>query len=155
MPPWLTRGAVSAANDVAFLRRVVALLTSHGAEVVIFGGWAEELLGLTPPRGHGDVDLLCLADDVATLDELIEQAGLDEIAGKRFPHKRAFELDGIMVELFLVQRDAGGWHTDFWGRVRHDWPATLSTELDGLPVATAATVLGYRAAHERLVLNGV
>ncbi|TDO59971.1 hypothetical protein EV651_108319 [Kribbella sp. VKM Ac-2571] len=70
---------------------------------------------------------------------------------KRFPHKRAFEIDGIMVELFLVQTDATGPFTDFWGVARHDWPADVfDVEADGLRVASAMAVTGYRAGWEDL-----
>lgn len=141
---------VATRNDLELVRRVRAFLRAHGVDALVFGGWAEELLRLAPPREHRDVDLLCLADDFSAVDAMIEAAALEEIVGKRFPHKRAFGFDGVIVELFLVRRDERGWYTDFWGRLRHDWPRDLPAVAAGLPVASAAAVGSYRAAHERL-----
>ena len=135
-------------NDLAFVERVLALLADEGIAAWVFGGWAEELLGLAESRPHGDLDLLVRADDWQVVDGLLAQ--LDEIQAKRFEHKRAFVLDGVMVELFLVRRDAEGLFTTFWG-ARRPWPENT---LDGggpLPVASSAAVAGYRAHHPRRV----
>ncbi len=42
------------------------------------------------------------------MDEFLARGDVQEIVAKRFPHKRAFEVDGVMVELFLVQADEAG-----------------------------------------------
>lgn len=55
-----------------------------------------------------------------------------------------------MVELFLVERDARGWYTEFWGRLRHDWSHDLVRVVAGIPVASEAALASYRAAHDRL-----
>jgi hypothetical protein len=112
----------------------------------VFGGWAEELLGIGPARAHGDIDLLVLANGWSAVDELLTE--LDEIPAKRFPHKRAFVLDGVMVELFLVRRDDDALFTTFWGE-RREWPADTLDDDGPIPVALAAAVAGYRAAHPR------
>ena len=49
------------------------------------------------------------------------QLQLDWVDSKRFPWKRAFMLEGTLVELFLVERDDHGWFTQL-ARRRHDWP---------------------------------
>ena len=117
----------------------------------MFGGWAAELLGLSVPRAHRDVDLLCPGDDFAVVDEFLGRGDVQEIVAKRFPHKRAFEVDGVMVELFLVQTDEAGSFTDFWGVARHEWPADVfEGEVGGLRVASAAAVNGYRAGWDAL-----
>jgi hypothetical protein len=109
-------------NDLEFVRGIVAFLDGHGVETLIFGGWAEELHGLCSERAHGDLDLLYPAEDFGCIDALVRAGELSEIRGKRFPHKRAFIVDGLAIEIFLVQDDAGGPYTVFWGDVRHDWP---------------------------------
>ena len=126
----------------AFVERVVRILRGSGLEVWVFGGWAEELLGLERPRPHRDVDLVYVADDFSAVDAL----DFDWIAAKRFPWKRAFMLEGAMVELFLVRRDERGWFTEF-ERGRWDWPADVVADRGACPVASAAAVTGYRREY--------
>jgi len=61
-------------------------------------------------------------------------------------HKRAFVLDGVMVELFFVRRDGGSLFTTFWAE-RHDWPSDTPADVGLLPVASAAAVAGYRVRN--------
>ncbi|GAA5015385.1 hypothetical protein GCM10023317_54630 [Actinopolymorpha pittospori] len=80
------------------------------------------------------------------VDAFLAHGTVDEITAKRFPHKRAFETDRIMVELFLVQSAESGYYTDFWGATRHDWPANvLGVQAGGLRVASAMALVDYRA----------
>ncbi|HEY3184509.1 MAG TPA: hypothetical protein VGJ77_16835 [Gaiellaceae bacterium] len=125
-------------NDLAFVLRVVDLLASHGLRMWVFGGWGEELRGLRPPCGHADVDLLYPAPDFARLDTL----DLDWIAAKRYPHKRAFVLDGVRVEVLLVARDEHGWHTG-----AHRWPANVFASAGRLPVASMDALSAFRVAR--------
>jgi len=128
--------------DLGLVLGAVDLLGSYGARTWVFGGWAEELRGLAPPREHRDIDLLYPAPRFERLDAL----DLSWIEAKRLPHKRAFTLDGAAVELFLVQRDAEGWFTEF-ARVRHDWPPNVFAASGRLPVASAAALTSFRAAY--------
>ncbi|TCC40229.1 nucleotidyltransferase domain-containing protein [Kribbella speibonae] len=138
-------------NDLEFVRYVVGWLEGAGVRAWVFGGWAAELVGVSAPRAHRDVDLLYPGADFAVVDEFLGRDDVQEIAAKRFPHKRAFEVGGVMVELFLVQTDEVGSFTDFWGAARHDWPAdAFETEVDGLRVASAMAVNGYRAGWDEL-----
>lgn len=132
-------------NDLDFVLETVDLLWERGVRAWIFGGWGEELRGLIPPTQHADLDLLYPARDWQRVDEL----ELDWIASKRFPWKRAFRHKGIAVELFLVERDARGWHTQLKRR-RHDWPDNVFSTNGRLPVASTAALAGYRAKHLRV-----
>jgi hypothetical protein len=134
-------------NDAAFVRRAVDLLRSAGVEAWICGGWGEELRGLAPAGPHGDVDPLHPGDDLESVDAALRSLALADIPAKRFAHKRAFVLDGVMVELLLARRDAHGLHT-VRGDVRHHWPADTLSWLGDLPVASSAALRGYRAAHD-------
>jgi hypothetical protein len=129
-------------NDLAFVERAVSLLTSKGVDAWAFGGWGEELRGLIKPREHADLDLLYPAEDWSIVDGLY----LDWIEGKRFPWKRAFRLEGIQVELFLVQYDAAGWYTQLERR-RHNWPANVFSGAGRIPVASTAALAGYRHSY--------
>ena len=105
-------------NDLAFVERAVSLLASKGVDAWVFGGWAEELRGLIKPREHVDLDLLYPAEDWSIVDNLY----LDWIEGKHFDWKRAFKLEEITVELFLVQYDARG------RCPRTRWPASCDAD---------------------------
>ena len=134
-------------NDLRFVADLVVTLRREGIDTWIFGGWAEELHGLSRPREHRDVDLLYRGDDWRRVDAFL--AGVDEVVGKRFPHKRAFMADGVLVELFLVQRDRDGWFTLFPAR-EFRWPDDLFRETGALPVADLASVVAYRRDHDQL-----
>jgi hypothetical protein len=136
-------------NDLRLVMRAADLLAEGGFRVWLFGGWAEELHGLRPPGAHADVDLLYPAPDFRRLDEFLAAGFVAEWAGKRRPYKRAFELDGVPIELLLVERDAGGWFTDF-DAGRHRWPANVFARGAWPPVASADALQGYRAAYRSL-----
>ena len=131
-------------NDLDFVVRAVDLLWSRGIRTWVFGGWGEELRGLAPPWEHADLDLLYPARDWSRVDEL----QLDWVDAKRFPWKRAFVLEGTMVELFLVERDETGWYTQLKRR-RHDWPDNVFSTNGRLAVASTAALAGYRFAVRR------
>lgn len=129
-------------NDLAFVERVVDLLASKGIDTWVSGGWGEELRGLILPRAHADVDLLYAAKDWQEVDALY----LDWVEAKRYPWKRAFSLEGVLVELFLVQRDERGWFTEL-ARRRHDWPENLLGTNGRLPVASTVALASYRHSY--------
>ena len=62
--------------------------------------------GLCEPRSHADVDLLYPGEDFAAVERLLGESELKEIEGKRFPHKRAFLFEAVMVEAFLTSSSA-------------------------------------------------
>jgi hypothetical protein len=129
-------------NDLKFVDRAVSRLSSKGVDTWVFGGWGEELRGLIKPREHADVDLLYPADDWRVVDDLY----LDWVDAKRFPWKRAFMLEGIMVELFLARHDARGWYTQLERR-RHDWPENVFPATGRIPVVSTAALAGSRHSY--------
>jgi hypothetical protein len=150
---WLYSPAVSRVNDLEFVHDTLDRLQDGGIVAWVFGGWAEELLGLAPQRAHRDLDLLYLATDFGRLDAFLAlDSQVTEIAGKRFLHKRAFLHDHIMVEATLVQPGpSGGFFTLFWGDTQHEWPADVfGTEINGIRVASTSSLRDYRTNHARL-----
>ena len=129
-------------NDLHFVERAVLLLASKGVDAWVFGGWGEELRGLIKPREHVDLDLLYPAEDWSSVDSLY----LDWIDGKRFDWKRAFLLEGVAVELFLVRYDESGWYTQLERR-RHNWPTNVFADTGRIPVASTAALAGYRHSY--------
>ncbi len=76
---------------------------------------------------------------------------LHEIAEKHFFHKRAFIYKGVMVELFLLQKDEEGYYTNFWGKNKYYWPEnTLITTMNGFKLANKEALENYRKNYERL-----
>jgi hypothetical protein len=128
-------------NDIGVVLRVVDTLEAARLRVWLFGGWAEELRGLRVPCEHEDVDLLYPGRDFTRVDKFIG----DDVADER-AHKRSFELDGVPVELLLVQKDEEGWYTEL-PRRRHRWPPDVFASAGRLPVASAGALEGYR--HSR------
>jgi hypothetical protein len=129
-------------NDVTFVERTVSLLASKGIDTWVFGGWGEELRGLMKPRVHADLDLLHAAEDWTAVDALY----LDWARTKFRPWRRAFVLEGIVVELFLVQYDEQGWYTQL-ARRRHEWPPNVFADTGRLPVASTAALATYRHSY--------
>jgi hypothetical protein len=141
-------------NDLDLLALVVDRLEAAGAGVLVFGGWAEELLRLTPPRPHADIDLLLPAASFAAVDRFLAAAvnAPKEIRAKRFAHKRAFRLNGVTIEITLVEHD-GGPVTRFWGDIAFRWLVPLgraepaSGMVRPLPVVTRENLVHYRRFH--------
>src|SRR6516162_2372453 len=87
-----------------FVLSLMSSLSQAQIMTWLFGGWAEEMWGIFPPRHHRDVDLLYPAPGFAYLDQWLAQAAdLAVIPEKKFSHKRAFLLEGIMVEVILLE----------------------------------------------------
>lgn len=128
-------------TDLGVVLRIVDALEAARLRVWLFGGWAEELRGLRLPCEHDDITLLYPGRDFTRVDRFIG----DGVADER-PHKRSFELDGVPVELLLVQKDEQGWYTEL-PRRQHRWPPDVFATAGRLPVASAAALDGYR--HSR------
>jgi hypothetical protein len=129
-------------NDLQFVERAQSMLRGKGIETWVFGGWGEELRGLIRPREHADLDLLYAAEAWDEVDALY----LDWLEGKRRPWKRAFVLEGVQVELFLVQHDETGWYTKLERRT-HRWPDNVLASNGYLRVASTAALASYRHSY--------
>jgi hypothetical protein len=135
-------------NDLGGVLRVMSGLAADGIRSWMFGGWAEELRGLSPVREHRDVDLLYQGSDFGPVDEVIERRRVHEIPAKRLAHKRALVVNGVMIELFLVRTDHDGTpYTFFWDRLRYDWPSDTFGFVDCIAVASASALQRYRADY--------
>ncbi|MFZ0995793.1 MAG: hypothetical protein WAO09_07430 [Candidatus Dormiibacterota bacterium] len=139
-------------NSPRLLRAVVTQLESAGFAVVVFGGWAEELNGLSPPRTHHDIDLLLLDPDLAMLDAFLSTKA--EAAEKRSTHKRALTVDGVLVDLFIAKSDGGAYITLFWDQLRWPWPANLTVAIAGLRVASPECLATYRSSWSTIRASG-
>ena len=140
-------------SSLELLAEVVQTLANAEVKTWLFGGWAEELSGLCPPRAHRDIDLLYPAQSFERLDEFLRtQSEAQEVQAKRFPHKRAFEWTGVLVEVFLVRSDTDVLVTNFFGTYSFEWPQDTLSHTATLPngewpCASPATLRLYRARH--------
>ena len=140
-------------NHLNFLISVCQKLDKGRVHPCIFGGWAEELRELIKPRVHNDIDLLYCANDFLALDKLMsEQPDFIEIPKKHFEHKRAFELNDIMVEITLVRPNLT---TTFFGKYDFTWPSdTFAEDISvnnlSLNVSSQAALKHYRENYNRL-----
>lgn len=135
-------------NDINVVRTAVWDLEAAGFEAAVFGGWAEELGGARTPGEHRDIDLLVLDAATDALDAFLAER--QETPAKCLPHKRAFLLDGVLIELLLAHRTAGGAEILWWGDNPVELPGFAITEVAQLPVVDAETLACFRRLRARL-----
>jgi hypothetical protein len=139
-------------NTIAAVSEVLAVLRRSGAPCDLFGGWAEELLGLRKPGPHNDIDLIYRGPDFGAVDRALGVLGdrIAPIAAKCFHHKRAFLHEGIVCEIFLVEDWSGRPFTMFWGDTKFAWeapllhPAPVAVEGRDIRVVSADNLRKYR-----------
>jgi hypothetical protein len=147
----------AASDRLADLAEVLALLEGASVPSLVFGGWAEELLGLRAPGPHRDIDLVHLNDSFASIDTGFKRQRLPvEIRAKRFPHKRAFAWRGLCCEILLIQFWRARPVTWFWGDVPLIWQTPIAHFQDVIraghrfKVVSAANLRLYRARHREI-----
>lgn len=132
-------------NDLLLVKRVIADLVTADLRPLVFGGWGEELLGLSAPRVHKDIDVVLLDPQMSVLDSFV--AGRDEVLDGHLSHKRVYRQNGVKIELFIAQWNGECLETVFWDRLRWCWPADMHADtVGGLPVASAAAFASFRAS---------
>lgn len=108
-----------AKNNFEFVLNVYKQLKNVGVDVWLFGGWAQELHNLIPPRAHKDIDFIYSAKNFSALEEWAKtQANIIEVTKKRFFHKRAYEWGGVLIEFTLVDN----YSTKFFDAYSFQWP---------------------------------
>jgi len=143
-------------NSANTVLSILDTLGGAGFASCLFGGWAEEVLKLTGPRKHSDIDLLLVAPSWEMLvhHNPLSALGFTEIPAKRFPHKRAYVCLDLMVELFLVKPNGDRLETLFWGDVTYVWSPPLCCEgtLAGTAIQCASmeNMVRFRDEHYSL-----
>ncbi len=95
-----------------------------------------------PRATHRDIDLLVIDPDDATLEGFLR--GRLEVTEKGSPHKRAFTMTGLRVELFIVRRQNDEYVTCFWDQLLWKWPSDLLASVAGLPAISESALASYR-----------
>ena len=146
-------------NTLDFLFTVVERFEAANLPTWVFGGWAEELWQIIPPRKHNDIDFLYLGQTFEHLDSFIARSrDIQEIQAKRFSHKRAIIFQDVMIEFLLVQQGPELYFTDFFsGRYRLEWPAnvfgyTLKAGGYDIQIASKQALRNYRQQHKQVEL---
>jgi hypothetical protein len=110
-------------TDFGLLQSVLRRLGEARFADLIFGGRVGELPGLFPSRCHRDVDLLRLDPDHVMLDRLLGKSLA--ITEKRSSQKRAFVVEGILMELFITRTDGTAQVRWFSDHLRWPWPVDV------------------------------
>jgi hypothetical protein len=139
-------------NDLSFVLRVVGLLDEARLRTWLFGGWAEELRGLGAPREHSNIDLLYPGRDFDRVDEFFRGSAAEERPARHHRCSRTFSLEGIGIDLLLVQLSEHGWFSERPGG-RFNWPADVFATGGRVPVASEAALATYREAYTSLVAD--
>jgi hypothetical protein len=144
-------------NTLGFLLSVIHLFEESDLSVWVFGGWAEDLWRITPERIHNDIDFLYPATTFEYLDRFVAQTNdFQDIAAKRFSHKRAILYQDVMFEFILVQGNNEGYFTDFFsGRHRLAWPVDVFDHKANISdydiqIASIQALNMYRLRHEEV-----
>lgn len=138
-------------NTRETLAAVLRYLRSHGLPCHVFGGWAEELLGLREPWNHRDIDLAYRGDSLAAFDAITSD--FSPVALKRFHHKRAFMYRDVLCEIFLIQNAESRPVTRYWGDLPFYWsqpllhPHAIDICGESVTVMSSANLRLYRDQH--------
>lgn len=142
------------ANTMKTVVIVSARLRHLGIACDLFGGWAEEILGIREPSAHSDIDMVHQSESFGDFDaRLKEIADFEEVPMKRFRHKRAFRYRNTVCEVLLVKGQSRP-TTLFWGDVPFYWntpllhccPIHIGDEQ--LTVVSAENLVRYRTMHK-------
>ncbi|HEY9660448.1 MAG TPA: hypothetical protein V6C65_18500 [Allocoleopsis sp.] len=141
-------------NSKTVLHEVINFLEEDGITTWIFGGWAEELLGMAEPRSHKDIDLLYSAKTFERIDSLLRKNDqLREVTEKHFNHKRAFLYKNVLTEVLLVQTENGRKYTNFWAKNKFYWPDNTLDNNGSYRIASQSALQKYRKNHADLMMK--
>jgi hypothetical protein len=140
-------------NTIELVRKVMSDLDSYGISTQLGGGWAEELQGLMEKRAHKDIDLFYIGTTLDLVDSYMSMSGYTEITAKHLPHKRAYLVDGTMVEIILIQTDKTGCYISFYNNKKYYFPDIVHTMYAGLNCLTIKNLNYFRAIHDEEFLE--
>jgi hypothetical protein len=72
-------------NNINLVKEALDDLRKNHIEVILGGGWAEELLEIIPPKVHSDIDLFYISNSFSLLEEYISRDGEVEKAFTNAP----------------------------------------------------------------------
>ena len=97
-----------AAEQLAALREITALLDGAAVEYWLFGGWAVDFHAGFVTRRHFDLDLAVWLEDVPRIATILDARGWRHAPDPDEDGGTGYERNGVRLELtFLVRRDSG------------------------------------------------
>lgn len=138
-------------NTTATLAAVLGQLRASGLPCDVFGGWAEELLGIRSAWQHKDIDLIYRGDSFAAFDKINDD--FRPVPLKRFRHKRAFMFHTTLCEIILVHDADTRPVTMYWGDVPFHWDQPLLQDGvvklcdEPVSIVSAANLAKHRRLH--------
>lgn len=131
------------------VKQTMETLHGQGVTTWIGGGWASELWSLEAPRHHRDIDLFYPAGCFEALDVCLPS--LEEAKQKRFPHKRAFISQDVLVEIVLLRPRSDGTHvTSYFDCYDLIWPARSLGTCNGVRALTGTALNAHRTALQAI-----
>jgi hypothetical protein len=137
-------------NNINLVKEALDDLRKNHIEVILGGGWAEELLEIIPPKVHSDIDLFYISNSFSLLEEYISSKGLERRRSREGVHKRAYKYnDGTTIEVIIIEKEGKGYFTDYGSGKILRWPSPLTqiTE-DGIECLSCKS-LCYRRAMQK------
>lgn len=137
-------------SDLSLVRTVISDLEKIEFQVMLIGGWAEELQGIGRARPHGDIDLVLLDPVLEEVYAFVSDR--HEVVQKRLSQKRAYLAHGVLVELFLAHWNGVSYQTTWWGKLRWSWDADMRPcIIAGIPVASRSVLRRFRDAYSEII----
>jgi Aminoglycoside-2''-adenylyltransferase len=113
---------VSAVEQLAALARTHALLTEHGLDYWLFGGWAVDFHASIVSRPHDDLDIAVWASDYDRIASLLLADGWDHRPEEGDDGYTSYERDGVRLEVAFLARDEHGQIYTPLREARASWP---------------------------------
>jgi hypothetical protein len=137
-----------ARQQLSALARVGALFEEVGIDYWLFGGWAVDFYAGSITRAHDDLDVAIWLDDVARIDQRLQEDGWQHAPLDGEDGGTGYERGLVRLELTYLARDADGrTFTRFsWG-LGH-WPDGAFEEDVGELAGVRSRLVGFAALKD-------
>lgn len=142
-------------NNFGLVHKVTDDLKSYGIDVLLGGGWAEELLEVIPRRTHKDIDLFYVGSDFGNIKTQMKKLNKTY---RQDGHKLTFKEENIGVEIVLIEKAGNNYFTNFHhkGEQRKvNWPEPLSEMSSANIKCMSRKCLCFRRAMDKYIKGKV
>jgi hypothetical protein len=136
---------VSEAEQLAAFARIHELLSEHGIDYWLFGGWAVDFHAGSVTRPHADLDLAVWQKDLERIAELLAEKGWKHAPEPGEDGCTGYERGGVRVELAFLARGATGEVYTPLRNGRAAWPDEAFEDDVGELRGVRARVMSLRA----------
>ena len=137
-----------ARQQLSALAHVGALFEEVGIDYWLFGGWAVDFYAGSITRAHDDLDVAIWLDDVARIDQRLQEDGWRHAPLDGEDGGTGYERGLVRLELTYLARDEDGrTFTPFsWGRGH--WPDGAFEEDVGELAGVGSRLVGFAALKD-------